>query len=133
LIISTSTSFNTNQAVTGDAVLSKRSLAGAFSSLGESSWQDDWKIVRVADKTFIELGKGFKATEPPDMKVFLSPLPSSNIIGDNATKNSTFIQQVSVFKGKSRVEIPADVDLERHQFLVFHCEAYSRLWASAPL
>lgn len=126
-------SLNVNQAVAADDVLPSGGLTGAFSSWGKSSLQGDWKIVRVGDKTFIELDENFKAKEGPDVKIFLSPLVSSSITGDNATKDSIFVQQISAFEGKSRIEIPAGVDLQDYQSLVFHCEAYSKLWGSSPL
>jgi hypothetical protein len=67
-------SLNVNQAVAADDVLPSGGLTGAFSSWGKSSLQGGWKIVRVRDKTFIELDENFKEKECPDEKIFLSPL-----------------------------------------------------------
>jgi len=125
--------FNTNQAFAADGVLSKGSLTGAFSSWGKSSLKGDWKIVKSAGKTYIELGDNFNAKDGPDVKIFLSPTESAKVTGDNATKGSVFIKQISVFKGKGRIEIPANINIKNYKSLVFHCEAYSKLWGSSPL
>lgn len=121
--------FNINQSVAAEAVLSKGTLTKAFSR----SLQGNWKIVRSGDKTYIELGDNFKAQRGPDVKIFLSPLSPTNITNYNATNGSAFIQQVSVFKGKNRIEIPANINVKNYKSLVFHCEAYEKLWGSSSL
>lgn len=120
-------------AVGQETVVASGQLDNAFSSWGRSSLKGDWKIVTAEGKTFIELGDDFKAIEGPDVKIFLSPKASDSITGDNATEGSALVQQISVFEGKTRIEIPSDVSLDGYQSLVFHCEAYSKLWGVSPL
>ncbi|MEM9398261.1 MAG: DM13 domain-containing protein, partial [Pseudomonadota bacterium] len=69
----------------------------------------------------------------PDVKIFLSPTASTEITGDNAVSGSVFVKLISDFDGSARIAIPAGTDLSQYQSLVFHCEAYSKLWGSSPL
>ncbi|MFK7828649.1 MAG: DM13 domain-containing protein [Congregibacter sp.] len=109
------------------------SLQGAFSSWGKSSLQGDWTIVEDAGDYYIELGDNFRAKKGPDVKIFLSPTPSAQVTGDNALNGSVFVEQISDFDGSARIAIPAGTDISQFQSLVFHCEAYSKLWGSSPL
>lgn len=113
--------------------LAEGSLKGAYSSWGKPSLQGDWKIVTEGEQVFIELADNFLAKKGPDVKIFLSPTESSKITGDNATQGSVFIHQISDFKGKNRIEIPAGIDLSQFSTLVFHCEEYSKLWGVSSL
>ena len=122
----------------GNALAANKTLASgninaAFTSWGAPSVQGDWKIVQEGDKTYIELAENFKARKGPDVKIFLSPLPASDVTGKNAVEGSIFVNLIEDFKGGRRIELPADAELSQYQSLVFHCEAYSKLWGSAPL
>lgn len=122
-----------NSAFASDTEIRGGHLDAAFSSWGSASLKGDWKIVEADDKTFIELNENFKAKEGPDVKIFLSPLRADEVTGDNATQGSVFITQISSFEGKDRIEIPVGTDLSDFQSLVFHCEAYSKLWGTSAL
>ena len=113
--------------------LASGSLEGAFSSWGKSSLQGDWKIVDEEGAQYIELSENFRAKKGPDVKIFLSPTPSAQITGDNAVNGSVFVELISDFDGRARIEIPAGTDLSQFESLVFHCEAYSKLWGTSPL
>ena len=113
--------------------LNSGSLDANFSSWGSPSIQGDWKIIEADGKHFIQLSDNFKAKEGPDVKIFLSPLASSDITGKNAADGSAFVKLVTNFEGHSRIEIPANIDLSLYQSLVFHCEQYSKLWGTSSL
>ncbi len=115
------------------AEVASGSLEGAFSSWGKSSLQGDWKIVEDGGAHYIELGDNFRAKKGPDVKIFLSPTPSAQVTGDNAVAGSVFVELISDFDGSARIAIPAGTDISQFQSLVFHCEAYSKLWGSSPL
>ncbi|MEM9744195.1 MAG: DM13 domain-containing protein [Pseudomonadota bacterium] len=121
------------QAAEMDTTLAAGSLSSAFSSWGRPSLEGDWKIVKDNGGTFIELSDNFRAKQGPDVKIFLSPMPSDAVTGDNAVDGSRLIKQISDFDGSARIAIPSDVDLNKYQSLVFHCEAYSKLWGSSNL
>jgi hypothetical protein len=108
-------------------------LSAAFSSWGKKSVAGSWVIVKEEQQYFIVLGEDFVAKEGPDVKVFLSPKPASEVTGSNATEGSTLITEITRFKGQYRIAIPKDITPGDFQSLVFHCEAYSKLWGTSPL
>ncbi len=117
----------------GDKLLSQGTLNGAFSSWGKSSLQGDWKIVEENGNSYIELGDNFKAKDGPDVKIFLSPISAEDVTGDNATQGSLFVVQISSFEGENRIKIPAGTNIQDYKTLIFHCEAYSKLWGTSEL
>lgn len=119
--------------VYAEELIASGQLNADFSSWGKPSLAGDWKIIKVKGKHYIELDDNFKAKKGPDVKIFLSPKTSSSITGKNATEGSVFIKLINDFKGKARIKIPADVDISKYKSLVFHCEAYSKLWGSSAL
>lgn len=121
------------QADDGDQALAQGSLQSAFSSWGKPALRGDWQIVEDAGTYFLELGENFRAKNGPDVKIFLSPTAAGKITGDNAVNGSVLVEQISSFDGSARIAIPAGVDPSKFQSLVFHCEAYSKLWGTAPL
>lgn len=121
------------QAADADGAVAGGSLDNAFSSWGKPSLQGDWQIVEDNGALFIELGENFKAKKGPDVKIFLSPTADTQVTGDNAVNGSILIKQISDFDGSARIAIPAGTDLSQFQSLVFHCEAYSKLWGSSAL
>lgn len=121
------------RAAEGDPALAGGTLSNAFSSWGRPSLQGDWKIVQSEGAYFIELGENFKAKEGPDVKIFLSPTPADEVTGDNAVDGSVLVQQIADFDGRARITIPAGTDISQFQSLVFHCEAYSKLWGTSAL
>ena len=108
-------------------------LTHAFSSWGKPALKGEWKIVKEDKHYFIELADNFVAKNGPDVKIFLSPQKPSDVTGDNAVKDSVLIHQLTQFSGQYRIAIPAGTDLDRYQSLVFHCEAYSKLWGVSAL
>ena len=121
------------QAAEMSAVLADGSLTNAFSSWGKPSLQGTWKIVEEDGVAYIELGDDFRAKQGPNVKIFLSPTASARVTGKNAVSGSVLIKQITDFEGSARIAIPEGVDLSQYQSLVFHCEAYSKLWGSSSL
>ena len=123
----------TNNLYAQDHILGNGQLENAFSSWGTPSLQGDWKIISTGNKTVLELGENFKAKGGPDVKIFFSPLKASQVTGKNASDGSAYVTQISVFEGKNIIEIPANISPDDFQSLVFHCEAYSKLWGVSAL
>lgn len=116
-----------------ETTIASGTLSNSFSSWGSPSLKGDWQIVEEDGSTYLQLGDSYKAKEGPDVKVFLSPLATDQIDGDNASTGSLFVSLIDNFEGKTQIEIPAGTDLSQYQSLVFHCEAYSKLWGVSPL
>ncbi|MFT6221847.1 MAG: hypothetical protein ACJA0C_001255 [Candidatus Endobugula sp.] len=113
--------------------ISRGELTPAFSSWGKKSVVGSWEIVKDQEQYFIVLGDDFSAKDGPDVKVFLSPTPAKEVTGSNATEGSSLITEITRFKGQYRIAIPKNVNPNDFQSLVFHCEAYSKLWGTSSL
>lgn len=116
-----------------DKTLFKGTLEADFSSWGSDSVEGEWRIIEKEGKHFIQLLDNFDAKEGPDVKIFLSKQNQTAITGDNASNNAVFISLVDTFEGSSEYEIPANINLEDFKTLVFHCEAYSKLWGTGQI
>ncbi|MEM1229885.1 MAG: DM13 domain-containing protein [Pseudomonadota bacterium] len=120
-------------AADSDNSLATGSLQSAFSSWGKPSVEGDWKIVEQDGTHYIELSENFRAKKGPDVKIFLSPTPAAQVTGTNAVNGSVLVKQIDDFDGQARIALPAGTDLSQFQSLVFHCEAFSKLWGSSAL
>lgn len=116
-----------------DSTVASGELRSAFSSWGNESLTGDWVIVNDGEDNYLQLDDDFVAKKGPDVKVFLSPIESSEITGDNATHGSLFVKLLDNFKGATRIKIPRGTDISDYRSLVFHCEEYSKLWGKSPL
>lgn len=122
-----------SSAQAADKVLYSGKLDADFRSWGSNSLEGDWRISERGGKKYIQLLDNFDAKEGPDVKIFLSKQEQASITGDNASKGAVFISLVSTFEGSSEYEIPSDLDVRKFKTLVFHCEAYSKLWGSSQI
>lgn len=116
-----------------DNTLFKGSLKADFSSWGSDAVEGNWRIVQKEGKNVIQLLNNFEAKEGPDVKIFLSKQKQAAITGDNAANDAVFISLVSTFEGGSEYEVPAGIKIEDFKTLVFHCEAYSKLWGTGKI
>lgn len=119
--------------VFADSPVATGLLDSAFSSWGNDSLSGDWAIVKDGEDHYLQLSDNFAAKKGPDVKVFLSPIQSSEVTGANAAQGSLFIKLLDSFKGPTRIKIPAGTDISKYRSLVFHCEEYSKLWGTSPL
>jgi hypothetical protein len=116
-----------------DKVLFWGELEADFRSWGSDAVEGDWRISERGGKKYIQLLDNFEAKEGPDVKIFLSKQDANSINGNNATDDAVFISLVNTFEGKSEYELPAGIDVKQFKSLVFHCEAYSKLWGTSPI
>ena len=129
LLLST---FFSNLVLAGSSIASGQ-FSSAFSSWGTASLAGNWSIVKHGEDYYIQLDENFAAKKGPDVKVFLSPIESASVTGENATEGSLFIKLIDKFEGPLRLKIPAGTDISKFRSLVFHCEEYSKLWGTSPL
>ena len=116
-----------------DKVLFWGELEADFSSWGSDAVEGDWRISERGGKQYIQLLDNFEAKEGPDVKIFLSKQDAASVNGNNATDDAVFISLVSTFEGGSEYEIPAGINLNSFRSLIFHCEAYSKLWGTSQI
>jgi hypothetical protein len=92
-----------------------------------------WSIVEQNGSRVLTLDQRFKTRKAPDLKIFLSKKPLSELNGDNATTESVLISPLKSNKGAQQYVLPANVDISQYKSLIIHCEAYSKLWGGASL
>ncbi len=91
-----------------------------------------WSFETRADGVYAVLAADFKARKAPDLKIFLSKLPASDVDGDNAT-DGVFVAALTSHKGAQAFKLPAGVDLASFQSIVIHCQQYSKFWAAGNI
>jgi len=92
-----------------------------------------WQIVEEHGKVFVELDQAFRTKNGPDLKIFLSPRPLSELNNRNVLEGALLVGPLSHPKGSQRLAVPAGTDLGRYKTIVIHCEKYSKLWGGAAL
>lgn len=92
-----------------------------------------WQIVEENGKVFVELDAAFRTKDAPDLKIFLSPLPLSELNNRNATEGALLVGPLSEHHGAQRLAVPAGTQLGRYKTIALHCEKYSKLWGGAGL
>ena len=92
-----------------------------------------WRIVEDNGRLYLELDEDFKTKKAPDLKVFLSPRPLSDLDGATAPQGAALIGALSSHKGKQRLAVPASIKLGDFRTLIIHCEKYDKLWGGANL
>lgn len=95
------------------------------SSRINGSWSITGNILTISDD--------FKTRSGPDLKIFLSTAPLSQLNGNNATSNAILVSPLASASGGQQYYLPAGVDLSQFQSIIIHCEAFSKLWGGAPL
>ena len=91
------------------------------------------KIETVDNQTKIVLSDDFKTKNGPDLKVFLTKKPISDLSGDEVVSQGLKLSVLKSNKGAQSYIIPADVDLSEYESIVIHCEAYTVLWGGFDL
>lgn len=90
--------------------------------------EGNWEIRNVAGQTEIRFSDGFKTKNGPDVKLFLSPLPISDVRADTLLENSFNIGVLKSNSGAQTYIVPSDVNLTDYKSVVIHCEAYVVTW-----
>ena len=117
-----------------------QSSATTAADLNQSSFfkkkysiKGSWSLTERDGKTYLSFSDDFKTKNGPDLKIFLSPTPASQVNGKNALNGSIKISKLSKNKGAQEYEIPAGTDLSKYSTVLVHCEAYSILWGGGTL
>ncbi len=110
-----------DKTVKGDFVRKNKTLKGSYDVFE----RDGQTIIRFADN--------FKASNGPDLKVFLSPTSIDNASGRNATQGSVLLGFVKSNKGAQEYVVPADVNIANFNSVLIHCEKFSVLWGGGNI
>ncbi|RKQ71346.1 electron transfer DM13 [Litorimonas taeanensis] len=76
----------------------------------------------------IQFSDDFKTKGGPDLKVYLSKKPVSELEGETVDQTSVKIGVLKSKKGQQSYIIPDTIDLSDYESVVIHCEAFSVLW-----
>lgn len=105
----------------GDFIKKKKTLKGSY------------EVVQRGSKSFIVFSEDFRASNGPDLKIFLSPTSVANVTGKTAVNGSINIGELKSTTGVQEYEIPAGVNLSDYASVLVHCEEYAVLWGGSDL
>ena len=91
------------------------------------------QVVQQGGKTLLRVSDDFRASNGPDLKIFLSPERVENVTGKTATDGAVLVSLLKSNKGSHDYEIPAGVDIAAFESVLIHCEAFSVLWGGANI
>lgn len=90
-------------------------------------------IKTVDGQTQLIFSDDFKTKNGPDLKVFLSKLPLTELSARDVDENAIRLSVLKSHKGSQSYAIPATLDLSEYESVVIQCEAYSVLWGGFDL
>ncbi|MEO0465301.1 MAG: DM13 domain-containing protein [Pseudomonadota bacterium] len=105
----------------GDFVRKNKTLRGSYT------------VIERDGSTFIQFSDDFRASNGPDLKIFLSPNSIDTATGNNATDGSILLGELVKTRGVQEYEVPAGVNLADFGSVLVHCEAFSVLWGGSDL
>jgi len=110
-----------DKTVKGDFIRKNKTLKGSY----EVFKRDGQTVIRFTDN--------FKASNGPDLKVFLSPTAIDNASGRNATQGSVLLGFVKSSNGAQEYVVPTGVDIANFNSVLIHCERFSVLWGGGNI
>lgn len=91
------------------------------------------QIISSPEKTQIIFDDHFRTKGGPDLKVYLSKKPLSELKNNSVNTHSVKIGVLKAKKGEQSYVIPDGISLSDFKSVVIHCEAYSVLWGGFDL
>lgn len=91
------------------------------------------KILRTDKGIEIVFSETFATRSGPDLKVYLSKLPLSELEDTSVTPNSLKIGVLKSREGKQSYVLPETLSLKDYKSVVIHCEAFSKIWGGFDL
>ena len=91
------------------------------------------RVMKTDTGTQIVFNDAFETRSGPDLKVYLSKLPISELEDESVSANSLKIGVLKSRQGAQSYIIPDDISLEDYKSVIIHCEAFSMLWGGFDL
>ena len=91
------------------------------------------EIVREGGQTLIRVSDDFRASNGPDLKIFLNPNRVEDVTGKTATDGAVLVSKLRQNKGSHDYVVPEGVNLANFGSVLVHCEAFSVLWGGANI
>lgn len=95
--------------------------------------QGKGELVKSGEISIINFSEDFKTKSGPDLKVYLSPKPLSELNGKNALQNAVKVGVLKSNAGPQSYIIPDNIDVSGFQSVIIQCEAFSVLWGGFDL
>lgn len=115
-----------------DAMMRKPLASGDFTRKNKTL-KGSYEVIQENGQTIIRFADNFKASNGPDLKVFLSPQSIETAKGRNATSGSVLLGFVKSNKGAQDYVVPAGIDLANFGSVLIHCEKFSVLWGGGNI
>ncbi|MEM9160647.1 MAG: DM13 domain-containing protein [Verrucomicrobiota bacterium] len=110
----------------------QESASGDFEKR-QKSLSGSWTIETQGGDLLLTLSQDFKASNGPDLKIFLSPNDFQKVNGRNAVNGSVLVAELTRTKGAQTYKLPPELQLSDFKSLLIHCEKYSVLWGGSSL
>lgn len=85
------------------------------------------------EKTQLVFSDDFKTKNGPDLKVYLSKIPLSELSEKDVDDEALRLSVLKSHRGSQTYTIPSNIDISEYQSVVIQCEAYSVLWGGFDL
>lgn len=93
----------------------------------------NWTLQKDCTGHQLSFTEDFKTKGGPDLKVYLSKLPISELGSKTVDGNSVKLSVLKSAKGQQNYSIPLDTNLSEYKSVIIHCEAFSVLWGGFDL
>jgi len=91
------------------------------------------KVVTRDGKTHLIFSNDFKTKNGPDLKVYLTKKPVSQLTGEDVALEGEKLGVLKSNKGEQSYILPDDINTEDYKSVVIHCEAFTVLWGGFDL
>ena len=106
--------------------------SGAFTKK-RYSIAGNWELQKNCTSHQLSFDEDFKTKGGPDLKIYLSKLPLSELGNTTVEDNSLKLSVLKSAKGMQSYTIPLETDLSEYKSVIIHCEAFSVLWGGFDL
>lgn len=83
--------------------------------------------------TRIIFSDDFKTKNGPDLKVYLSKIPLTELSEKDVDDDALRVSVLKSHKGSQSYTLPANIDISEYKSVVIQCEAYAVLWGGFDL
>lgn len=91
--------------------------------------QGDASLVKLDDGSLnLRLSEDFTTPRGPDVRILLG-----NALSLDGAVEIVDLTEINHFSGALSLAVPADIELEQYNFVIFYCVAFRALWASGEL
>lgn len=109
------------------------SASGSMWKKGTYAVEGGFRFEERDDGTYFVVDSDFATKKGPDLKFVLSPTDYTSVKAKTALKGAVIIGKLRSFTGKQEFKLPDGTNPSSYKSLLVHCEAKTKLWASAPI